>query len=251
MRKWFLGLAVVLACGSFATADEKVEAVIKKAIDAHGGADNLNKYKAGRFNMKGEMSVMGMDIEFTGKLSYMTPDKYRMEMDATIMGQKLKISQTVKGEVVKGKVEVAGMTIPTPDSEKEDLKLATAMQEAEQLTPLLDSKKFELKAAEDQEVNGAKLTVVLVKIKSLDKEAKFGFDKKTGMLVMTAHKGKSPDGGGEVMEETIHGEYKKVSGVQVATKMTVSHDGKKFMTITASDVEMMEKIDDKEFSTDD
>ena len=44
-------------------ADDKAEAVVKKAIEAHGGAENLNKYTAGQFTMKGDVSVMGMDLE--------------------------------------------------------------------------------------------------------------------------------------------------------------------------------------------
>ena len=74
MRPWLLGIAVALAAaGAAAAADEKAEAVVKKAIEAHGGADNLNKYTAGRFTMKGEVSVMGMDLEFSGAIAYLPP----------------------------------------------------------------------------------------------------------------------------------------------------------------------------------
>ena len=33
--------------------------------------------------------------------------------------------------------------------------------------------------------------------------------------------------------------------------MVVTHDGKKFMTVEVSEVELLEKIDDKEFTIDD
>ena len=252
MRWYFQALAIVVLGVSIVAADEKADAVIKKAIDAHGGADALNKYKAGRFNLKGEMSVMGLDLNFKGKLTYMVPDRYRMEMEAEIMGMKMLISQAVKGDVVKGKVTVGGMTIPIPDSDKDELRLASAMQEAEQLTPLLDSKKFEVKLGSEEDVNGSKADALLIKIKALDKDVKFCIDKKSGLLVKTSHKAKSPgEDGKEVLEESIHLEYKKVKGVQVATKLTVMHDGKKFMTGEVSDIELIEKLDDKEFTVDD
>jgi hypothetical protein len=254
MRSWILGLVVVFAGASVAAADEKAEAVVKKAIEAHGGAAALDKYKAGKFNMKGELSIMGLDIAFTGKLAFMSPDKYKMEMDAEIMGQKMTVQQVVNGDKTKNKVTFGGMTIPVPDNEKEELKMAVAMQEAENLTPLLDSKKFEITAVADEDVEGSKASVVSIKIKALNKEAKFYFDQKTNLLVKTAHKGKGPGDGGEpkeVMEESLHKDYKKVNGVQTATKMVVSHDGKKFMTIDASDIELLEKIEDKEFAIDD
>ena len=254
MRPWILGLVVAVAGASAAAADEKAEAVVKKAIEAHGGADALNKYKAGKFNMKGEMTIMDMDIPFTGKMAFMAPDRFKLEMEAEFMGQKMTTHQTAVGEKARSKVVFGGMVVPVPESEKEELKMGVALQEAEQFTPLLDAKKFEITAAPDEDVSGAKASVVTVKIKSLNKEAKFYFDQKTGLLVKTAHKGKGlgeADEATEVLEESLQQDYKKINGVQTATKMVMTHDGKKFMTINASDIELLEKIDDKEFTVDD
>jgi hypothetical protein len=256
MRRHFFGLVVALSAAGLAAADDKAEATVKKGIEAHGGADALNKYKAGRFKMKGDMSLLGMDLEFTGDLAYSLPDRYRMEMTTEIMGMKMVIRQVVKGETIKSTVNVGGMDVPTGggDAEKEELKLAAAMQDAEQLTPLLDAKKFTIKAADDEDVDGKKAAVVVVTPKAIDKEVKLYFDKKSGLLVKTAHKGIGPGDGGapvEVLEEMYHSDYKKVKGVQVPTKLVVNHDGKKFMTVNMSDYELLEKLDDKEFAVDD
>ena len=193
MRRMIAGLAVAILVASAARADEKAEAVVKKGIEAHGGADALNKYKAGKMTMKGELSILGMDIEFSGKLSYMTPDRYRMEMEAQIMGQKLQMKQTVKGETVKSVITIAGMNIPAGgDAEKDELKLASVMQEAERLTPLLDSKKFTIKLGDPVDVDGKKADVVVITPAAVKKEVKFFFDQKTGLLVKTAHRGQGP-----------------------------------------------------------
>src|SRR5262245_60494623 len=150
MRRWYLGLTVALVAAGAAAADEKAVAAVKKAIEAHGGADNLNKYNAGRFKMTGDLSIMGMDIEFTGNLVYSLPDRYKMEMSAEVAGMKLIIEQVVKGENVKSVIKVGGTTIPNPggDAEKEELKMAAVLQEAERLTPLLDAKKFTIKSGD-------------------------------------------------------------------------------------------------------
>jgi hypothetical protein len=254
MRCWVLGFAVALVVAGSAAADEKAEAVVKKAIDAHGGADALNKYKAGKFKLKGEVSVMNMDFEFTGTVSYMTPDRYKLEVNAEIMGMKLVINQVVKGDSIKSSGTIGGMQIPmNSDAEKQELKMAAVLQEAEQLTPLLDAKKFTIKSGDDDTVNGKKVSVVIATPKAIDKELKLYFDKESGLVLKTAHKGLAPSEGAptEVLEETYHTEYKKVSGVQTATKLTVTHDGKKFMTMDVSDIELLEKIDDKEFTIDD
>jgi hypothetical protein len=248
-------LAVALVVAGAAAADEKAEAVVKKAIEAHGGADNLNKYKAARFKMAGDLSIMGMDLEFTGTLAYNLPDRYRLEIDMEVMGQKVAFEQVVKGETVKSTVKAGGMTAPNPggEAEKDELKAAAVMQEAEQITPLLDAKKFEIKLADDADVNGKKAAVIVVKPKNLKKEFKMFFDKDSGLLVKTAHKGMQPtaDGATEVEEESFVSDYKKVKGIQVPTKLLINHDGKKFMEVKLSDYEVLEKIDDKEFATDD
>jgi hypothetical protein len=256
MRRWILGLAVVLVAAGAAAADEKAEAVVKKAIEAHGGADALNKYKAAKFKMAGDISVIGMNVEFTGSLAYNLPDRYRLEIDMEVMGQKMNLHQVVKGETVKSTIMVGGMTIPSPggDAEKEELRTAAVLQEAEQITPLLDAKKFDIKLADDADVNGKKAAVVVVQPKLVKKEIKLFFDKESGLLVKTAHRGMGPGEDGqakEVEEESYASDYKKVKGVQVPYKLTVHHDGKKFMEVKLSDYELLEKIDDKEFATDD
>jgi hypothetical protein len=255
MRQWFLRLAVVFAAAGVAAADEKAEAVVKKGIEAHGGADNLNKYKAAKFAMKGELSALGMDFDFTGDVAYSLPDRYRLNMTMDVMGMKMVINQVVKGDKVKNSVKVGDTIIPSDgDKEKEELKAAAALQEAEQLTPLLDAKKFEIKAADDEDVDGKKAAVVVIKAKAVDKEVKIFFDKSSGLIVKTAHKGLGPGEGGksvEVYEESYPTEYKKVNGLQLPTKVVVNHDGKKFMSVTFSDYEVLEKIDDKDFAVDD
>jgi opacity protein-like surface antigen len=255
MRRWLLGIAVVFVAAGVAAADEKAEAVVKKGIEAHGGAEALNKYKAGKFNMKGDLSVLGMDLEFTGNIIYSMPDRFRLEVNTEVMGMKMTINQTVKGDKTKSTIKLGDMVLPAGgEAEIEELKLGVVMQEAEQLTPLLDKKKFTIKSGGEEKVNDKKADVVVVTSVVLKKEFKLFFDQKSGLVVKTAHRGLGPGADGanvEVDEEVYHSEFKKVNGVQVATKWLVNHDGKKFMTLTVSDVELLEKVDDKEFAIDD
>lgn len=256
MRHWWMGLAVVVAAAGATRADDKAVAVVKKAIEAHGGAANLEKYNAGKAKMTGEMSVLGMDLEFTGTLAYSMPDRYRLQMTTEVMGQKMVIEQVVKGETAKSSIKVGDMAIPSPggDAEKEELKTAAVMQQAEQLTPLLDSKKFTIESAPEADVNGKKAAVVVVQPKAVKKEIKMFFDQDSGLLVKTAHRGTGPGADGqpvEVDEETYHSDFKKIKGVQVATKLTVNHDGTKFMSVKLTDYDLLEKLDDKEFALDD
>jgi hypothetical protein len=251
MRRMILGLAFAVLAAGTASADEKVDAILKKAIEATGGTDNLTKYKAGRMSMKGELSVMGMDLEFTGKSAYADPDMYSMDLNFDVMGQKITVTQVVKGEKIKSVVKVGDMSMNTPKEQEDEIKMAMLMQEAEGLLPLMDKKKFTVKAEADEDVMGKKASVLVITPASLKREFKFYFDQKSGLLVKTAHRGMDGDGTKEVLEEAYHSEFKKVNGIQVAMKIVVKHDDKKFLTAELSDVEVLEKIDAKEFTIDD
>jgi hypothetical protein len=222
MTKWFLGLtALALAVApSAAQAPDTAEAVLKKAIDAHGGADTLKKLQAGESKFKGDMAVFGMELEFTGRMVYQAPDKFRMEIDTEIMGQKLAILQVVNG--TKTKNSLNGMAAPLGEAEQKELRQAAMMQEISQLTPLLDAKKFTIKSEKPTD----DANVVLVTAKDLN-DTKLFFDKKSGLLVKTQRRGLAPSMGEpkEVDEETVMSDFKKVDGVLVPMKLVVNHDG--------------------------
>ncbi|WP_020473933.1 hypothetical protein [Zavarzinella formosa] len=255
MRTLILTLATVLALGGIGRADDKATELVKKAIDAHGGADALNKYKAGRLNMNGEFALGGMSFKFTGKLSYSTPDRFKMEMNAKVAGMNLVINQTVNGKNIKNTVTLDGMKQPGGNgSDEDELRFAAALQEVGLLTPLLDAKKFEIKALDDTEFDGVKYSGIEVKVLALKKDCKLYFDKKTGLQTITVHQAKAANETGgmdDVKEETFGSDFKKINGVLVPMKLLVNHDGKKFMEINCKDYELLESIDAKEFAIDD
>lgn len=252
MRHSILSLAIVVGLSASVFAEDKPEAIIKQAIEANGGAKSLTKYTAARFNMAGSLSIMGIDLEFTGKIASQFPGKYSMEMNSEIMGQKLVVNQVVNGDKMKSTTSVGGMVVSkgSPE-EKEEMKLSLAMQDAEQLLPLLDNKKFKLSSGGEEDVDGKKADVINVTAIAIKREFKVFFDKKSHLMVKTAHRGAAPGGGAEILVESYHTEFKKINDVNVPTKLVIKHDDKKFMTLTVSDYEMLEKIDDKEFTVDD
>jgi hypothetical protein len=256
MRRWFLGLAVAVFAVGTAAADDKAIAVVNKAIEAHGGADNLNKYKGGRAKISGEMKIGDKDVTFAGTLVFSLPDRYKMNVTFEIDGEKVEMEEVVKGDEVRTVMKVGGEAtqLPADDDSKEEARTASVLQEAEQLTPLLDAKRFTLKAADDADVNGKKAAVIVVRPKALKKDVKMFFDKDSGLLIKTAYKATETDDDGdkkEVFEESYFTDHKKFKGIVVPLKETVFHDGKKFMTGELKDYEVTEKIDDKEFKTDD
>lgn len=256
MSKWFLGLAAAALAAAPAAARDKdaadtAEAVVKKAIAAHGGAAALDRYKAGSFKIKGDMTVFDMNLDFTGDLVYQLPDKFRMTIDTEVGGQKLSILQVVNGERIKNSIN--GADAPLGDAEKAELRQAAVMQEVSQLTPLLGGKKYTIKLDKDAEVGGKPAKVVLVSGKDF-KDTKLYFDQKSGLLVKTSRRGLAPSMGDErkeVTEESLMSDFQKVEGVLLPMKIAVNHDGKKFMAMTLSDAKLMEKADAGKFAVGD
>ncbi|HET6575031.1 MAG TPA: hypothetical protein VFG68_15600 [Fimbriiglobus sp.] len=246
MSRWLLASAAVVLALAPASAQESAEAVVKKAIEAHGGAAVLKKLTAGESKFKGEMTVFGMDLEFTAKMVYQLPDKFRMQIDTEAGGQKLAIVQVVNGDKTKNTLN--GMALPLGEAEKKELKQAAMIQEITQLIPLLEGKKYTIKLEKPTD----KANVLLVTAEGLN-DAKLFFDKKTGLLTKVERKGLAPSMGEpmEVTEETVLSDYKKVDGLMVAMKMAVTHDGKKFMSMSVTEAKVMEKADADAFALDD
>jgi hypothetical protein len=249
MRNWFIGLSVVLfVTGPVVAADDAATAVVKKAIEAHGGAEALNKYPAGTSKFKGTLTVLEMDLDYTGEIIYQLPDKFNLEITTSVQGNKIAIQQIANGKKIKQTVN--GEEKKMSEAEKADLLQSVMLQEIEGLTPLLDGKKYTIKAEKDGAVDGNPAAVILVTAKGLN-DTKLYFDKKTMLLVKTERKGLGPGKGEdnvEVLEETYMSDFKKVQGVMTAMKVKVDHDGKKFMTMDTTEVKLLEKADPKKFA---
>lgn len=224
--------------------------IVKAAIKATGGEEKLSKYLGGSMKMKGDMTVQGLNADFEGTVNYFAPDKFRMKLDVGVAGMKITIEQVVNGQ--KMKMTMNGNAIPIEDNAKTQLEESMQDQEIGLLVPLLDGKKYKLKAADDVNVDGKKAhqIIVIPQKEGKQKEVKIFFDKETHLLVKMQRK-TTDETGAEVEEETFFQDYQKVQDIMTSMKGVVKHDGKEYMKYTLSDVKHLDKVDDKEFAVDD
>ncbi|HEY8504588.1 MAG TPA: hypothetical protein VIL46_08395 [Gemmataceae bacterium] len=237
-----IGLALLLACPAAAQDDAK--AVIRKAVEATGGAELLNKYKAGKIDASGTISVMGADIEFTSNSWYQVPSKLKNRINFSIMDQKIEIVQIVNGDRVK--MTVNGMDQELPDEQLAELRNSTRLQTIYQLTPLLEGK-YELKTLEPKKVNGSEAAGVSVSAEGWDDPVKLYFDKKTGLLVRIERKGLDPNGQPGTQALT-YSDFKKFDGILRPTTSVAEHEGTKYLTIKIGNYEHHESLPAKEFA---
>ncbi len=243
MTRWAAGLLAAVLLAGAAAAQDKPEDVVKKAIEAHGGADALKKLVAGSYAMKGKVVTGGREEPFTGTAYYQLPGKMRQDLAVEAGGGRVAVVIVANGE--KASQSVNGQPEQLPDEVRKEIVQTALQQDLTQLTPLLEGDRFTLKAEKDADVGGRPAAVVLVTGKGLT-DTRMYFDKKTGLLVKTSRKALGQDER-PVQEEVLFGDYTKVSGVQVPKSLTVNHDGKLFLQAQLSEHKLSEKLDPKLF----
>jgi hypothetical protein len=227
-----------------ADGDKDVKAIIAKAIEAKGGAANLEKYQASISKFKGELNAGGMTVVMTGTTKEQVPDKLRLDATMKVGDQSFEFMQVINGD--KGWQGVGASVAPM---EKDALDEARQEFHAGQIADLrgINRKGVKLTALGDSKVNGTAAVGVKVSAEGY-RDISLFFDKATGQLLKTESKGKDPMSGSEFNAESFFSDYKKVSGVNVPHKVKVQRDGKPFMEMQMTSVTLEPKLDDKDFA---
>lgn len=252
MRRLLIPCALVLALAALGRADDAADAkaVVEKAVKARGGADNLAKYKADVLKIKGAVHVSGLDIDFTGEISFQQPDKSRAVIEGTVMGTNFKSTRVVNGD--KGWIDdLLGAARQQRDMSKEELAEERESQNANSIARLavLTDKAYTLSTVGESKVGDKAAVAILVKRKGY-RDVSLFFDKKTHLLLKSETRVKDPQGGGdtEFTQEAFYDDYKKVGDLQVAHKLTIKRDGKAFLESETTEFKPEEKLDDGLFA---
>jgi len=234
-----LVLGLVLVVGGSARAEDDAKKIVERAIKAHGGEDNLVKFKASTITFKGDFHGMGAAIPMSGQISTEGPDKVKVDVEVEAGGQKVRVVNVFDGEHVWAKIG-DNLTELDKDSVAEAREKAHGGWVAN-LIPLRD-KGYTLAPLGETKVNDK--PAVGVKVKHKDhRDVDLYFDKETGLLVKSEMKVKEEGSGQEVSEETTYAAYKDVEGTKQSTKITVKHDGKLYLEGEMSDHHLFEKLD--------
>ena len=242
----FSTIGLISLTPTLRAADDQPKEVIAKAIKAHGGEEVLTKNKAGSSKGKGKMTIPGVgDVEFTQETAFMLPDKFKETVQMSIMGQNINVLTMVNGE--KCLLEVNSKAVEIDDKTKEALTNASHMLKIGRLVAMTTEKEFELSLIGEDKVEGKPAIGIRVVHKG-KKDINLYFDKTTNLVAKLEYRSTDPFTKNEVNEERIITEYgKNKDGQPVPKKVIIKHDGKPFLEIEVSDVEMLEKLDEGEF----
>jgi hypothetical protein len=245
MRKILLAVftAAVSLGAAPAPADDEAQAVIERAIKAHGGFDRLSHVRADRVKARGVLIVNGRETPFQSETTVQLPSQFRNVLQ--LEGDR----KTVFVEVLNGdKVyfTLDGQPQKVDDNLTAELRETMQLNRAIRLVPLLTDKAYALEAlgevkVEDQPCLGVKATA------KGRRELRLFFNKESGLLVKTEHP--MDDGAGkEVVQEEFYSAFEDVKGYKRPKKVAAYRNGKKIMEAETTDVQYLDKVDDAEFT---
>jgi hypothetical protein len=244
MRKVVLfAVCVLAATAGRAVAQDDAKAIIEKAIQAQGGAEKLEKYKAVHTKGKGTLQLLGMGIEFTTESYAQRPDHFKSVMEMNFGGMKISMTQMYNGD--KFTINQNGMDVPLNDDMKKEVKEQVYAERIGDLL-ILKEKDIKLTALGESQVEGK--PAVGVKISSPGhRDISLYFDKDSGLPVKSEGKSLDAMTMQEVNQEKFYSDYKDFDGLKRPTKVTVNRDGKKFMDVEVTELKNLEKLDDSVF----
>jgi hypothetical protein len=216
--------------------DARLREIVTRAITAHGGTENLQKYPASIAKTKGKL----FDLDYSAETAIQLPDRSR-----TVAESKLgKFTQVLNGD--KGWIKVGELSKECNKEELAEMKEQLNAQRIARLTVLTD-KDYKLSPLGEESIDDRPAIGVRVEHKGF-RDVCLYFDKENGLLLKTQTHIKDPlRGGEEITSDTLYADYKDVEGVMTAHKITILFDGKVYTEGEVTEVKLADKLEDSMF----
>jgi hypothetical protein len=240
-----LALALVLVIvPSAGRADEPADAqaILDRALKAHGGAEAFARTRQLIRTVSGSMSFLGKDLPFTAEETMDLPGRFRAAYELSVGGQKYPLTLVIDGN--RGWRATGGMVLDLAAEELQELKEEIYVWWLATLAPLKD-KSFALAPVPDAQVEGK--PAAGVKVTRLGHEdVRLFFDKGSGLLVKIERRGKEM--GAIVAKEYLFAGHKNFDGLLLPTKYVNVTNGKKIAEVSSISYRLPNRFEDGTFS---
>ena len=235
-----LGTLLVLAdCGRSGDAKD-VRAVIDRAVEAHGGAARLAKFKVHTMKGTGKFYGAGDALDFTLAATSHGDKQFHAAIDLNIAGQDLKIVLVVDG--AKGWEKINGDVKDMPADELAEHQEQMHADAVIGLRPL-GSRDYQLAPLGEVKVGDHPAVGVRVSRKGR-RDVNLFFDKAKGHLVKSEQVIKDiKAGGNEANQVVFYSDYKEFQGTRQPTRILVERDGAKFTDTQVTELRLQENAD--------
>jgi hypothetical protein len=224
----------------------KVKEILRKAIDAHGGRQNLLRQGHALTEAKVAYSrdPDNPPQVFTIEEHFCSPSRLRSTVVITVAGRRHQSVSVLDG--TKGWASLDGETREMTGAEFKQAQDGLYQTRVIQLLPLMEGPGFALAPLAESKVGGRPAVGVSVESKGRDPMRLF-FDKRSGLLVKIERRTRGPDKK-EHLTEMYFEQYKSFSGLQFATKKRLIIDGRLTFTVEVSAVRFPAKVDPSAFA---
>lgn len=227
-----------------ATAQES-QALVEKAIAAHGGADKITRLN--RVHSKAEGTIDALPgqppVPFVGE-SWRMDGNSKMTVTMRVQGVKVTVTDATHGDT-----QWRQLFGKTEELAKEEIAEIQESRHVDNIAKLgfLKDPKIELSALAETKLADKPALGVLVKSQG-HRDVKLYFDKESSLLVKVEHLSLDLLSGKEVMEELVLSDYQDKDGLKYAMKSALYRDGKKIMDGKVTELEFVDKMDEKIFA---
>jgi hypothetical protein len=219
----FCSLLVGLCgCSAQGAIDADAQAILLKAIDAHGGKNKLSQVRTEITTTRGTLRIPDSgDLPFTAETYSQLPGQFKNVVRTAFQGQTLVLIQILDGD--RTFASVNGIAKPIPAPVLDDMKEARFAENVLTLTPLLEDKAYKVAALKEQDIKGRAALGVVVQAAG-HKDYRMYFDKTSGLLVKTARQALN-EKEQEVLQETYWDDYKETAGIQRPRRFVMFQNG--------------------------
>ncbi len=219
-------------------------AIVEKAIQAQGGEANLAKLKIARVKgtyrrfidaTQGKTAVSWEEIT-------RQPDRMKNVQEAELGGQKTTMTVVLRGD--EGWISMNGQTEAMDKEMLASTKEELYVDAVSSLLPL-KAKECQLSVLAEVKLNGRPAAGVKVAAKG-HQDVLLYFDKQNGLLVKREQR--IDDGqGGKVTQECFFSDYMETDKIKLPRKITTFANGEKIAEHLITEVQFLNKLDDREF----
>jgi hypothetical protein len=223
-------------------ADEAA-AVLKRAIEAHGGAARLERTKRGHIKAEWKGKRLGTTFDLIREETFDLPGRYRLSVKGTEGGIISEMELGFDGRKVWNR---QGQRPPQYEPWVKPLPLEGHWHAILAQLLQLQSKDTELKFLGEETKAGRRL--VGIRAVSPHAAADLYFDKSTGLLARAQRPLPGPEPGKNMIGENVYSDYREIGGVQYPMHCEGTVQNIYALDIRIISLEFIDKIDDGVFA---
>ncbi|HZZ81180.1 MAG TPA: hypothetical protein VFE62_21940 [Gemmataceae bacterium] len=225
--------------------DDELKTVLRKAIQAHGGEQNLRKSKGIVSKFKGTIEVLGKMREMNGEVTLLMPDKVKNTLTFDFDGKEIPVVVVFNGKQMWR--SVLGKTEEITDEKVLDETRDSLRVEAATSLPDYLKAPYKLAAVGEAKVKGKDAVGIRIS-KEGQRDITFYFDKTTHLLVKSEMRVYDPETKQEVNQEKYILDYRDSNGLKTAKRIAIEKDGKANAELEITDTKTYEKLEDSNFA---